>query len=97
MYMTNLLFVVLAAYYVFTSSNAANVSYLDDAYFRGNRYILDNDIALMLLFDSKGKIAGIQNGVSYLEIKKVGEIRYIKLSSINLMIIMISSVASLTI
>ncbi len=40
------------------------VSYLDDAYFRGNRYILNNDIAVMLLFDSNGKIAGIQNGVS---------------------------------
>ena len=35
----------------------------DDAYFRGNRYILGNDFAVMLLFDSKGTIAGIQNGV----------------------------------
>lgn len=32
-------------------------------YFAGNRYVLKGDTAVMLLFDSKGKIAGIQNGV----------------------------------
>ncbi|XP_028400184.1 uncharacterized protein LOC114523458 [Dendronephthya gigantea] len=35
----------------------------EDAYFRGNRYVLNNDHSVMLLFDSKGKIAGIQNGI----------------------------------
>ena len=33
-------------------------------YFAGNRYVLKGDTAVMLLFDSQGKIAGIQNGVS---------------------------------
>ena len=43
----------------------SNFSYfLDDAYFRGNRYILNDDSAVMLLYDSNGKIAGIQCGVS---------------------------------
>ena len=32
-------------------------------YFAGNRYVLKGDTAVMLLFDSNGKIAGIQNGV----------------------------------
>ncbi|RMX37130.1 hypothetical protein pdam_00015753 [Pocillopora damicornis] len=32
-------------------------------YFAGNRYVLKGDTAVMLLFDSKGKIAGIQNGI----------------------------------
>lgn len=32
-------------------------------YFAGNRYVLKGDTAVMLLFDSNGKIAGIQNGL----------------------------------
>lgn len=32
-------------------------------YFAGDRYVLKGDTAVMLLFDSNGKIAGIQNGV----------------------------------
>ncbi|XP_078348614.1 uncharacterized protein LOC144633648 isoform X2 [Oculina patagonica] len=32
-------------------------------YFAGNRYVLEGDTAVMLLFDSNGKIAGIQNGL----------------------------------
>ncbi|KAL9955112.1 hypothetical protein ACROYT_G036396 [Oculina patagonica] len=32
-------------------------------YFAGNRYVLKGDSAVMLLFDSNGKIAGIQNGL----------------------------------
>lgn len=35
----------------------------NDAYFNGNRYILNGDSAVMLLYDSNGKIAGIQTGV----------------------------------
>ena len=31
--------------------------------FSGNRYVLNKDTAVMLLMDSKGKIAGIQAGV----------------------------------
>ena len=31
--------------------------------FYGNRYVLNKDTAVMLLMDSKGKIAGIQAGV----------------------------------
>jgi hypothetical protein len=50
--------------FVLPCAPSTSFSYPDDAYFRGNRYILNNDIAVMLLFDSKGKIAGIQNGVS---------------------------------
>lgn len=38
------------------SCNASN-------YFAGNRYVLKGDTAVMLLFDSQGKIAGIQNGI----------------------------------
>ena len=34
-------------------------------YFAGNRYVLKGDTAVMLLFDSNGKIAGIQNGVRH--------------------------------
>lgn len=33
------------------------------SYFKGNRYVLKGDTAVMLLFDSNGKIAGIQNGI----------------------------------
>jgi len=32
--------------------------------FAGNRYIKDNDIGVMLLYDVNGYIAGIQAGVS---------------------------------
>ena len=39
-------------------------AFVEHSYFRGNRYILDDDRAVMLLFDSNGKIAGIQSGVS---------------------------------
>lgn len=35
----------------------------DANYFRGNRYVLNNDKSVMLLFDYKGKIAGIQYGI----------------------------------
>lgn len=34
--------------------------------FRGNRYMKDNDTAVILLFDKNGYIAGIQAGVSHL-------------------------------
>ena len=34
-------------------------------FFAGNRYVLEGDTAVMLLFDHMGKIAGIQNGVSF--------------------------------
>ena len=37
---------------------------LANNFFAGNRYVLKNDTATMLLFDSNGKIAGIQMGVS---------------------------------
>ena len=62
--MSHCLFLELPAHYVGTYKHAAHVCYLDDSYFRGNRYILNKDIAVMLLFDSNGTIAGIQNGVS---------------------------------
>lgn len=35
----------------------------DRNYFKGNRYVLNGDKAVMLLFDTNGKIAGIQNGI----------------------------------
>ncbi|KAJ7390943.1 hypothetical protein OS493_020963 [Desmophyllum pertusum] len=35
----------------------------DSNYFAGNRYVLNGDTAVMLLFDFNGKIAGIQNGI----------------------------------
>ena len=34
------------------------------SYFRGNRYVLNNDKSTMVLYDSKGDFAGIQFGVS---------------------------------
>lgn len=36
----------------------------DNAYYRGNRYVRDGNITVMLLFDENDKIAGIQTGVS---------------------------------
>ena len=36
----------------------------DNAYYRGNRYVRDGNITVMLLFDENNKIAGIQTGVS---------------------------------
>ena len=41
------------------------LSNLDNNFFAGIRYILDGDKSTMLLFDSLGKIAGIQMGVSH--------------------------------
>ena len=50
------MFVLLMLYLVVVNFSASN-------YFAGNRYVLNGDTAVILLFDSNGKIAGIQNGV----------------------------------
>lgn len=44
----------------------------DSAYFRGNRYVRDGNMTVMLLFDANDKIAGIQTGIakSALDVKK---------------------------
>jgi len=42
----------------------------DSAFFRGNRYVLNGDASVMLLFDTKGKIAGIQMGVKKNKVPK---------------------------
>lgn len=36
----------------------------DNAYYRGNRYVRDGNITVMLLFDENNKIAGIQTGIA---------------------------------
>ena len=39
----------------------------ESTYFVGRRYMLERETAVMLLFDSCGKIAGIQNGVRFVD------------------------------
>ena len=48
---------------VFLAVRNLNLYFAARSYFKGNRYVLKGDTAVMLLFDSNGKIAGIQNGV----------------------------------
>ena len=48
-----------------SATNFPDALYLTDkGYFKGSRYLLLDDTSLMLLFDSCGKISGVQLGVS---------------------------------
>uniref|UniRef100_A0A1W7R968 Venom protein n=1 Tax=Hadrurus spadix TaxID=141984 RepID=A0A1W7R968_9SCOR len=42
-----------------------------DGKFRGRRYIKDNDPAVILIYDSKGFVAGIQSGLPIYEVDRV--------------------------
>ena len=53
-----------------TSQDAENDGWVktgscgESSYFRGNRYVLDNDKSTMVLYDSNGDFAGIQFGIA---------------------------------